>query len=318
MDTTNKGVVALGHALMDMTGKSYSSSWGLWETWKTPSHVNPEEAEAFLGNLAQSGILEPPGLVSRPGGSAINVAAACKDIGLSAVAVACVGNDSRGKEISDSLRLQGIPLLGGTSDRPTGVFISVYRGSNPIMPIAPLVVVSPGAARAIRGFEALDSFLTSGWLLHIDGLLVDELPWLVRIAEKARAKDIPVSIDASTVFIAKNYGDALVDFACSYCEYLFVNEQEYSKLLPHHAEKLIAGDCALVVKLGSRGARLISRHITTETGTEPLDLPLDLGAGDAFAAGFLKASLDGASPQELLRSGNTAALAYLRKLNRRG
>jgi sugar/nucleoside kinase (ribokinase family) len=300
---------------MDMMGTATSSFWEHLDVIDNPSHVSPEAAEAFLGDIMQNGNLMPPGLVSRPGGSAINVAVSCKELGLSAIAVACVGNDKKGQEIRDSLLIKEIPLFGRTIEQSTGVFISVSPPPNSGLPNIPIVVVSPAAARAIRGIDNFEDFLADGWHLHIDGLLIDEYPWLVQLAVEARVKKMRISIDASTAYVAKKYSDELTEFACAYCDYIFFNEKEYAAIRRHHIETLIDGGCVLVIKLGSRGARYISRNLTVESNTEPLDIPLDIGAGDAFAAGFLKASIHEASPQEMLGAGNSTASAYLKKLN---
>jgi 2-dehydro-3-deoxygluconokinase len=81
---------------------------------------------------------------------------------------------------------------------------------------------------------------------------------------------------------------------------------------PAELRALLPGPHTVVVKHGERGATLV------EGGAEPLFAPAlrvdvvePVGAGDAFAAGFLAATLRGAAPMARLRQGHLQAAVAL-------
>jgi sugar/nucleoside kinase (ribokinase family) len=49
-----------------------------------------------------------------------------------------------------------------------------------------------------------------------------------------------------------------------------------------------------------------------EVSTVPIDTDLDIGAGDVFAAGFLKAQMEGSNLEKALEEANEVAGDYLR------
>jgi 2-dehydro-3-deoxygluconokinase len=82
---------------------------------------------------------------------------------------------------------------------------------------------------------------------------------------------------------------------------------------PAALHALLPGPATLVVKHGERGVTLV------EGGAPPVFAPAlrvdvvePVGAGDAFAAGFLAATLRGADPVTRLRSGHLQAASTLR------
>jgi 2-dehydro-3-deoxygluconokinase len=81
---------------------------------------------------------------------------------------------------------------------------------------------------------------------------------------------------------------------------------------PGEIRKILPDPAILVVKHGERGATLL------EDGTElfqpalRVDVVEPVGAGDAFAAGFLNATLAGESPLRRLRAGHLQAAVALR------
>jgi len=87
---------------------------------------------------------------------------------------------------------------------------------------------------------------------------------------------------------------------------------------PAEIRKVLPGPETLVVKHGEHGATLIERDTVTGKDRAPLfqpaltvDVVETVGAGDAFAAGFLAATLAEATPQQRLRSGHLQAAGVL-------
>jgi sugar/nucleoside kinase (ribokinase family) len=98
---------------------------------------------------------------------------------------------------------------------------------------------------------------------------------------------------------------------CRAVDYLLPNEREAS-LLSHDENALnylsFAQNLGLkqpIVKLGSRGAAMLSHGIRYEVSAPVVDVMDTTGAGDAFDAGFIDALLDHASLEDCLRRACT-------------
>ena len=75
-----------------------------------------------------------------------------------------------------------------------------------------------------------------------------------------------------------------------------------------------AADGAYVVKRGGEPVLVHQGGLTTAVPVERIDGVVDsTGAGDAFAAGYIVAALDGASPTESARAGGDLAMSALRR-----
>jgi sugar/nucleoside kinase (ribokinase family) len=76
--------------------------------------------------------------------------------------------------------------------------------------------------------------------------------------------------------------------------------------------RLLWGDdeisCRAVVRVGARGAMVDGEQVPPPRLAEVLD---EVGAGDAFAAGFAFGLLEGWSPRECARAGNAVAACAL-------
>jgi len=68
-----------------------------------------------------------------------------------------------------------------------------------------------------------------------------------------------------------------------------------------------AGVREVVIKRGSRGATAYTPDGVAETTAVPVPVVDVVGAGDAFAAGYLSAFLDGLDPEQRLRRGSVTA-----------
>jgi len=113
-----------------------------------------------------------------------------------------------------------------------------------------------------------------------------------RAVEIARADGAIVSIDLSSAAGIREYGGArlALDLAMLHPELVFANEAEAAEL----GAPLEGMAKVPVVKLGTRGARVFGRRVPASK-VEAVDAT---GAGDAFAAAFCSAYLDGATPLE--------------------
>ena len=303
MGSGNKGIVAIGMVLLDGIGAATGRIAAWLADLPMPAHVDAGRMASLRERLK----LERAEVDWRAGGGVSNLARAAGAAGLPVEVWGCVGDDADGAWIEASLRRGGASPRLVKSRLPTGVFCSLACGSG-----SRRIVVSKGASPEIRHAAFPDDAFHQGWALFIDGLLASEPGSMESLAARARAAGMSIAMDLSTPGNVAARRETLLHFAARHCDFVFANEAEYG-ILRGAGEPDPAARTAWVIKRGERGAALL-RHGTLieEAASERLALRDDTGAGDAFAAGFLAACLDGADPRECLRRGNAAALAALR------
>jgi ribokinase len=214
----------------------------------------------------------PARISMQGGGSAANVAAWAAHLGTPVSLVCRVGRDARGRDAVDALR--GIDVhVTVDYERPTGTCVVLVGpdGERTMLP-------DPGANDAPLGEIPLGKHLhVVGYALLRDGPRASALAAI----ERAQAAGMTVSVDPSSWALLRPGAIPAVDL-------LLPNEREAS---------LVEGE--MVVKLGAGGARWGD----LEVAAEPVEVVDTTGAGDAFAAGFLGARLEGAGRRESLEAG---------------
>jgi sugar/nucleoside kinase (ribokinase family) len=206
------------------------------------------------------------------GGSAANVAAWAAHLGTPVSLVCRVGRDARGRDAVDALRGVDVHVT-VDYERPTGTCVVLVGpdGERTMLP-------DPGANDAPLGEIPLGKHLhVVGYALLRDGPRASALAAI----ERAQAAGMTVSVDPSSWAMLRPGAIPAVDL-------LLPNEREAS---------LVEGE--MVVKLGAGGARWGD----LEVAAEPVEVVDTTGAGDAFAAGFLGARLEGAGRRESLEAG---------------
>jgi len=305
MALLGSGVVALGHVLIDCVGRVSGEVLNILDHLSSPAHVDAALMEKITEAL-DANAQEPP-LSRRAGGGAAVTAKACSSQGLPAVLLGCVGRDAGARFLLKELDLPGVELRFFESDKPTGRFCCFDT------PKGRKIVASPQAARDIRRYSIPEDCLKQGWVLHIDGLLIDEPEWLRGIAERAKAAGMAVSMDVSTSFNAAKSMAELLAFARQYCDLVFANEEEWERLIHGvELEHSAARSCVWVIKKAERGASALKNgEWTHKVAVEKLRISDDIGAGDAFAAGFLATWLAGEAIAFCLARGNESAALLL-------
>ncbi|MDX9783484.1 MAG: carbohydrate kinase family protein [Spirochaetia bacterium] len=304
MGVNGAGLVAVGHVLLDYVGRAYGNAAKLCETLSTPAHVSASAMADIVEALGEDG---DAAHTWRAGGGSAIIAMAWAKLGLPAALVGCVGRDEGGALLRQLLGSVGIKLFLSESDKPTGRFcrVSTAKGSK--------IIASPAAARDIRRFDPPDSFVSNAWVLHLDGLLIDEPAWLEGIAKRAKAAGMAVSLDVSTPFNAAKNGESLIEFSKKFCDFVFANENEWELLGKAASEAAFRkSETIWVVKRGERGASALDKGCwIDEPAARVLELEDDVGAGDAFAAGFLAAKAAGCDVSACLAGGNQSASLLL-------
>ncbi len=224
------------------------------------------------------------------GGQAANFCAWAAALGAHSRLVTRVGNDESGRRLVAEIEAGGVEVAAVMSEEATGT-IAVLLGPAGERTFAR----QRGAGPGLRPDELREEWFADAELLHVPAyaLFVEPLGAAARRAiELARARGAPVSVDLSSASDIEAYGGARLAYQLAMLrpELLFATEAEAAALgVPLEGLAKVP-----VLKLGSRGVRVYGRRLPAPV-VEVVD---GNGAGDAFAAAFCAAYLDGATPLE--------------------
>jgi len=224
------------------------------------------------------------------GGQAANFCAWAASLGEPARLITPIGGDDLARRLLSDLRGAGVEVAGPVADGPTGAIA---------------VLVGPGGKRAFArqrgasGCLAPDdikpAWLEGVALLHVSAYALYSEPLAAaarRAIELARERRALLSVDLASTADLQAFGphrmtEVLTELAP---EMLFATGQE-AAAMPVAMDRLAK---VPVVKLGDRGCRIFDRRIPAPS----VSVVDGTGAGDAFAAAFCVAYLEGATPVE--------------------
>ena len=244
---------------------------------------------AFERLLAQCG----PGVRVCPGGSAANIAVGCGQLGIRTTLVGTCGADPWGERLRLHLRDRGcLPLLRVDRRHPTGrVLVLVTADGERTMRI------NLGASRHLHPAQLPARSLRPGVWVVIEGYLAHAGPLLHRLVERAKAAGCRVALDLGSPEVVRRCAPVLQGIKRQGIDLLFANRDE------GRAWKAIAGRDVLAdwgqtgavvcLKLGARGALVAAGTRRIRLGTAPGAVTDTVGAGDAWAAGFLAGTVRG-------------------------
>ena len=242
----------------------------------------------------------------RAGGSAPNAALAAARLGASAAVIGRVGADAAGRLVADELAAAGVePLLARDADAPTGCVVVVGGAS---------IVADPGASIRLAP-DDLPSTLQAGAVLVSGYSLLQPGPRAAAQAALERARTDCLAVDAASARLVAAFGVERFFEATAAAGVLFANAEEARTLTG-----LDADDAALAlarryrvvcVKLGRAGAIAATGGDMMRAEVQPVDSADTLGAGDAFAGGFLVSLSRGAELTVALRAGCDSATSAL-------
>jgi 2-dehydro-3-deoxygluconokinase len=251
-------------------------------------------------------------------GAESNVTIAMRNAGARSCWVSRVGDDDAGRYLLDSIRSHGVDLYVEVDEhRPTGICIKEFRDDG-----TTVRYYRAGSAASQLNSEALPD-LANASMLHVTGIT----PALSSAAAEAvsaamqRARNVGTLVSYDLNLRPRLWPDlatarrrllALVPLA----DVVFVGEDE-SRAIDAGTDgrtfATMAGlrdDSTLVFKRGAVGAELW-HSASAEPLFEPAERDIEVvdvtGAGDAFAAGFLLATLRDAPPRTRLRLGHLMA-----------
>jgi len=224
------------------------------------------------------------------GGQAANFCAWAAALGAPTRLVTRIGDDESGRRLRAEIEAGGVEVAAVVGPDPTGT-VAVLLGPSGERTFAR----QRGAGPGLRPDELRPEWFADAELLHVPAyaLFVEPLGAAARRAiELVRAHGAPVSIDLSSASDIEAYGGARLAYELAKLrpELLFATEAEAAAL----GAPLEGLAKVPVLKLGARGVRVYGRVLPA-----PLVEVVDgNGAGDAFAAAFCAAYVDGATPLE--------------------
>ncbi|MDF9815319.1 sugar kinase [Streptomyces sp. SPB162] len=252
------------------------------------------------------------------GGAESNVACALARSGHSARWISRVGGDGFGDHLIRAVAATGVDVTAvqRDADRPTGIYFKEQLADR----TAVLYYRAGSAAAAMSPETVHRRDAWSGRILHLSGItaaLSPECRALMR-SLVAREPGRPlVSYDVNFRPALWRTGDdpwLLAELARG-CDIVFVGEDEAQDAwgLADAAaiRTALPEPTVLVVKQGSAGATAFTGDTATFVPALGVDVVEPVGAGDAFAAGFLSATLRGLPLADRLRHGHVMAAAAL-------
>jgi len=254
---------------------------------------------------------DTPGAIQfRIGGSAANTARAFAGLGGTAEFIGAVGDD----EIGDRLRralvdARVVDRLKVAAGRQTARLIVLLAADGQRS-----FITSRGAADHLQAADVAAAWFDGADVLHLPAYSLLNRP-LCEAAEAAagyaHGAGALVSVDLASseplrAFGAQAAWQAVADVRP---DVLFATEDEAAVL----GRPLTDLAAVVVVKLGSRGCRILIEDVQLDVPGQPAAVADSTGAGDAFDAGFLFARVaqPDTDPRRWATAGNEAAAQLL-------
>ncbi|MEU5634520.1 sugar kinase [Streptomyces rishiriensis] len=255
------------------------------------------------------------------GGAESNVACALAAAGHPARWVGRVGADGFGDHLVETIGSYGVDVGSVRRDpeRPTGVYFRTAgdRAGDD----HEVAYYRAGSAASAMAADTVDlDAVRAGRVLHLTGItaaLSADCLGLLRELTAPRPGRPLVSFDVNhrpRLWTDGNSPRVLLELARG-ADLVFVGEDEAADVWGldgvDAVRAALPGPEVLVVKQGARGATVFERERVLHVPAPRVDVVAAVGAGDAFAAGFLSATLRGLPLRDRLRHGHLMAAAAL-------
>ncbi|MFE7166744.1 sugar kinase [Streptomyces sp. NPDC057616] len=256
------------------------------------------------------------------GGAESNVACTLAAAGHTARWVSRVGADGFGDHLVEAIGAYGVDVgaVHRDPDRPTGIYFRTAgdRASD----AHEVAYYRAGSAASAMSVDNTDlRAVRAGRVLHLSGItaaLSADCLELMRELTAPRPGRPPVSFDVNHrpgLWPEAGGPDVLLDLARG-SDVVFVGEDEAEDAWgitggPQAIRDALPEPAVLVVKQGAHGATVFEKENATFVPAPKVDVVAAVGAGDAFAAGFLSATLRGLPVRDRLRHGHLMAAAAL-------
>jgi 2-dehydro-3-deoxygluconokinase len=247
------------------------------------------------------------------GGAESNVAIGLARLGIPSSWISALGDDELGDLILNRLRAEGVDTsaVRRVADRPTGLYLREEVAGR-----LRVYYYRSGSAASTLSPNAFDSSVLQGAsFLHLTGITGalsgdcgNFLHWAARIGRNAGVR-VSYDVNYRSRLWEPSAAQAATEALLPLVDLVFVSDDELGALWDLETDEALeyltkAGPAEVVVKLGAQGCvALINGERLTSAGFPARQID-PIGAGDAFAAGYLAASLWGWSPEKRLRTAN--------------
>ncbi|MBR8741672.1 sugar kinase [Nocardiopsis sp. MG754419] len=253
------------------------------------------------------------------GGAESNAAVALAVLGHSAAWVSRVGDDPFGRIVTGAVARHGVDVRGVEVDPrlPTGLYVKDTAPGG----AGVLYYRSGSAASEMSVADAERVWSRGARLVHVSGItpaLSSRAATLVEhLLDRRAGRDELRSFDVNhrpALWSAQEAAPVLLDLARR-ADVVFVGRDEAERLwgTPEAADvrAVLPEVPTLVVKDAEHGATCFEGEDTVFVPAPPVEVVEAVGAGDAFAAGYLSGRLDGWPVERRLDLGHAVAGAVL-------
>ncbi|MEO6082192.1 MAG: sugar kinase [Umezawaea sp.] len=251
------------------------------------------------------------------GGAESNVACHLARLGVASAWVSAVGADAFGRAVLAEVGGAGVDVTGVDvdPDRPTGLYVKEADASG-----SPVRYYRQGSAASAMGPKTLDRLdLAAVRLVHVSGItaaLSESCLALLREVLTRHRNGRLVSFDLNwRPALWRDRDPAVLRDLANAADIVLAGADEAEAVWgtgdPHELRELLPGPASIVVKQGEKGATLVEDGSYTYQPALRVDVVEPVGAGDAFAAGYLAAHLADEAPARRLRAGHLQAAAVL-------
>ena len=247
------------------------------------------------------------------GGAESNVAIGLARLGIPASWISVLGDDELGELVLHRLRAEGVDTSGvrRIADRATGLYLREEVAGR-----LRVYYYRSGSAAATLSPNAFDpSMLQGADFLHLTGITgalsqecAEFLPWAAMTARDAGVR-VSYDVNYRSRLWEPSAAQAATEALLPLIDVLFVGHDEANALWGWETDTALEqlskiGPSEVILKLGADGcAAMINGEQLTSLGFPARQLD-PIGAGDAFDAGYLAATLWGWAPEKRLRAAN--------------
>jgi 2-dehydro-3-deoxygluconokinase len=255
------------------------------------------------------------------GGAEANVAAACARLGLRAAWISAIPANPWGDRIRRELTGHGVDCAHVLTVPDTRVGVYFLEFGTPPRPIRVLYDRRDSAFARLAP-EAIDwEPVRRARLVHLTGITPALGPGPRRVVERALAEAAAVSFDLNyrATLWTPAEARAFLEMVLPVARHVFMGETEARTVLgltgsPDamvEALARLAPGATIALLQGPEGSTVLANHRQWRpTRSHAVQVVDPVGAGDAYVAGFLWATLQGRGPQDAVDAG--AAVAALK------
>ena len=312
----NKNILGVGNAIVDIfshVNENFLKENNLIKG--TMKLINNDEFNALKKKIKITKILA--------GGSAANTMAGISYLNGKASFIGKINSDELGKLYKKSLEDINVKFnyIEKKEDLSTG---------------ASIILITPDSERTMCTYLGISSQLSdndinekeilSKGLIFLEGYLWDKgvsekmFKYVINLAKK---KKIKIAMSLSDIFCVNRHKEDFINLLKNDLDILIGNEKEIIELsgtknITDSINELKKFNKLLVVTMSERGSLAIINNEIINCEVHKVAKTIDLtGAGDLFAAGFLKEYMDQSEIKECLNTGSFIASKVIQKIGAR-